>query len=141
MKPHWIKRAWGVVREPKAVTIQVAALYLMLGTAGLSAVVNPPNSVDGPLGPAYSVIWAWSMMLGGYGAAVFTPSGAWLWERPLLILVTGAVSLYLYTIVSQAISMSGTGNRWPQALVVSALLLWLLIRLQRILREPYEPGR
>jgi hypothetical protein len=25
--------------------------------------------------------------------------------------------------------------------VVSALLLWLLIRLQRILREPYEPGR
>jgi hypothetical protein len=129
------------VREPKSITIQVTGLYLLLGTAGLSAIINPPNSVDGPLGPAYSVIWAWSMCLGGYGAAAFTPSGAWLWERPFLVLVTGAVSLYLYTIIAQAMSSTGMGNRWPQALVVSALLLWLLIRLQRILREPYEPGR
>jgi hypothetical protein len=51
------------------------------------------------------------------------------------------VSLYLYTIIAQALVTTGAGNRWPQALVVSALLLWLLIRLQRILREPYEPGR
>lgn len=138
--PTLAARLWAKVREPKSITIQLAALYLLIGVAGLVSITNPPNSVDSALGGGYTAVWSWAMCLGGFGAAIFTPSGAWLWERPFLIIVTGSGLLYLWSAIIQATNATG-GNRWVQIAWITAAIIQLGVRLQRIFREPYEPGR
>lgn len=133
-----LRTLWSKVQEPKVVTVLHWIAYLVALAVGISALVDPPSSVAGELGPLLTAIWAWFFILGGVLGAFATLPGIWWLERGAVIAcLTGLAVWVMVTVVLEFTIPDG--NRWPQAGALTMLALALAVRWFRIRRYAYDP--
>ncbi len=133
-----MRALWATVQEPKVVTVLHWVAYLVALGVGVSALLDPPSSVAGELGPLLTTIWAGSFILGGTLGAVATLPGIWWLERAgVIACVTGLAVWVMVTVVLELTIPDG--NRWPQAGALTILGLLLAVRWFRIRRYAYDP--
>ena len=101
-----------------------AVLYALLALAGVWILINPPTSIETPLGLALTRVWG-GFLTPGIVLAVATAWGRFRWEYALLPLCISGVGIYMATLWYLVPETPGRG---PQALLISALGVGLLNR-------------
>ncbi|WP_156532908.1 hypothetical protein [Cellulosimicrobium sp. I38E] len=129
---------WGKVQEPKVVTFLHWIAYMVALGVGLSALVDPPSSVAGELGPVLTTIWAGFIILGGVLGVFATLPGVWWLERAAVIACITGLAVWVMVVVTLELTIPD-GNRWPQAGALTMLALLLAVRWFRIRRYAYDP--
>lgn len=117
-------RVWASIREPR----HVKALYTLAFVAalgmGLSAVVHPPNSIEGVIGVTLTYVWGCFLILGGALGAATTIPGWWVLERLGIFAILVGVGIYAAVVL--VLQIEQAGNRMPQWFaLVSLALLWV----------------
>lgn len=102
-------------------------VYLCLAGAGITALMDPPRTFIDAMGYDLTFFWGGFLTLGGLAAAASCPRGWWFLERIALVPAIGGTVLYLAIILTQHFTTSG--NRLPQACIVLAITLTLVIRM------------
>ncbi|GAA4916044.1 hypothetical protein [Nesterenkonia rhizosphaerae] len=120
-------------------TVTYAGAYVVVALAGLTVVLNPPNTIEGSAGWMVH-LWGWFSLVGATFAARACVQGKWMVEKPFLILCLGGLGVYAVTQFMLALA-ADTGNRWPISLIVAALILLFLGRLGYIWPYSYQPGK
>lgn len=133
--------AWKLLHQPRSITAFHMLAYLVVGLGGVTALLNPPNSIQGELGPFLAYAWALGLTFGGLLGLISVPRGLWWIERPaLIILGTGAV-FYLITVLALQLSSTQGGNRYPQAAILIYVLCHIAIRWLRIRYAALDPTK
>lgn len=135
--PHpWIE--W--IADPRAVSALCAAAWLTVTAAGLGALLlGPPSSIASELGPYLTITWAGLYLVGGLLATIGALPGWWYLERAGIALL--CVGLAIYDGVVWSLHVTNTGNRAPQGLIVTALILLACARFARITGPALDPAR
>ncbi len=128
----WLRKAWASVTEPRHLKVAYALFYAAAVGLGVIALVAPPQSIAGELGPVLTVAWGVLAILGGAVGAGTVFTGWWFLERLGIVLIWAALGIYLLVVVILQISAS-EGNRGAQiTLFVFAgglfYVRWWLIR-------------
>ena len=129
---------WLTVPEPRVFSLGWGAAYLMLGCAGLLALVDPPLSLIGSAGWLPVVL-----SLGGLnvlGMFISMTSGwcdFWKGERLGLAFMLGAAGIYAGLIVT--LQLHESGNRWVQFFYVAFTLVVLGLRYLMIRWYTFRP--
>ena len=130
------RKIWSRIHEPRAVAIAQALIYVLLGAGGLTALIDPPRTLEGTIGMNAMLSLATLLTaacLIGIPAALFGIQ--WL-ERYAVYAV--AISTAIYggiVIVAQATT---PGNRFLQLGFVLGMLVAQFIRWWRIKDMPYD---
>lgn len=129
-------RLWDLLHEPRAITLLMMLLYVTVFCIGCVALYYPPSSIEKELGWV-TMLWATSLILGGFLGVASTPRGVW-WVERLAIIATGTgVVIYLSTVLQ--LHLSEGGNRLPQAGFILIALISLAIRWVRIRYASLDP--
>src|SRR5690625_6827278 len=86
------KRLWARVNEPRIVSVSHALVYLVLLSAGLYALVNPPTTLEGAAGAFSMRLLARTLAIGGASGGPTGRAGIGGLERtagPLGVLAPG----------------------------------------------------
>lgn len=134
-----IRRLWLKVREPRVVAVVQCFVYLGLVGGGVSALLWPPNTLEGAVGSQAMFLLAVLLTAGGGIGAVATLPGWWWLEQVALSAVTSAA--LIYALIVAALQVESTGNRLLQFSFVVAVLGSQIIRWVKIRRTPYDPAR
>ena len=134
-----IKRLWLKVHKPRVIAATYAVLYITLGWGGVTALVDPPSTIEGTLGEAAMTILALLLILAGITGAPSALIGAWWLER--IAVMSVAFSAGLYGTVVFVRQLTDSGNRQLQLSFIAAVLLMQLVRWHRIKQRPYGPDR
>lgn len=133
------KELWYRVHEPRIVTAIQTFVYLILLTAGIFALLQPPNSINDTLGPVMMTVSGALLLIGGAIAMVGTPGGFWWAERIGIWGLLGGSGSYLTAIIY--LQFTNGGNRVFQALFILAFMLELVKRMVRISGLEYDPEK
>jgi len=137
-----IKRLWARVNEPRIVSASHALVYLVLLSAGLYALVNPPTTLEGAAGAFSMRLLAGTLAIGGAIGAPTALAGIWWLERTAVALIVLASTVYLgLTLALQATSPPGTNRFLSAAMILSVLILHFPVRWHRVRQRPYDPER
>lgn len=132
-----IRRAWLRVREPRVERSLMFAIYLAALVMGASAIVAPPQSIEGVIGSVLTYVWGALLVLcGGFGASGVLP-GLWWSER--VAVQAGFTGAAIYALVVIYLQSTSPGNRVPQACAVIIVALVFLGRGYKIRGVNYEP--
>jgi len=135
-----IRRLWARVNEPRVVSVSHALVYLVLLSAGLYALVNPPTTLEGAAGTFSMRLLAGTLAIGGAIGAPTALAGIWWLERTAVALVALATTVYLgLTLALQATSPPGTNRFLSAAMILSVLILHFPVRWYRVRQRPYAP--
>ena len=132
-------RLWRKVREPRVISVAYFLLYLSLFAGGISALLDPPQSVEGHIGELSMTVLAAMLTFGGAVGAPSALFGIWWLERTAVFAI--AMSALIYSGIIVALHYTGTGNRLLQLSFVGAVLIMQIIRWHRIRQRPYDPDR
>lgn len=134
--PTLLRRTWRKVNEPRAITMLTALGYTILTLGGISALIDPPRTVEGTVGETSMTLLAAGLTIGGLlGVITSIPGYNWL-ERGA-VLLTGA-SLGLYSAIILALGIQAeTGNRDLQQAVVVFSAVMIVTRGVYIWNRPY----
>ena len=134
--PTFLRRTWRRVNEPRAITLLTALGYGVLTLGGLSALVNPPRSIEGEVGDAAMLLLAVMLAAGGLlGAITSTPGWQWL-ERGAVLLCGASLSIYSVIVMVMGWGPEG-GNRDLQQSVILFAVLMTVCRGMHIWNRPY----
>lgn len=116
-------------------------IYSLTLIMGLSAIVSPPQSVEGAIGHTLTYVWGGLLVVSGtFGASGVVP-GLWWAERVAVRAgITGA-SIYAAVLIylqSHSDGLPGT-NRIPAACAVLIVVVLFLGRSYKIRGINYEP--
>src|SRR5690625_7855993 len=89
------KRLWARVNEPRIVSASHALVYLVLLSAGLYALVNPPTTLEGAAGAFSMRLLAGPLAIGGAIGAPTALAGIWWPERTAVALIVLAPTVSL----------------------------------------------
>ena len=131
---------WLKINEPRIVSVTHAAVYFVLMSAGIYALVDAPNSVEGQAGDLAMMLLAGTLAVGGAIGVPTSLAGIWWLERTAVALVLLASGVYLGIIIALQLT-SESGNRWLQAGFVFSVLALHLVRWHRVRQRPYDPDR
>ena len=134
-----VRAAWLKVHQPRVIAITYTAAYTVLTYAGVTALIDPPTSLEGAVGALSMGTLAALLVLGGALGAPSALLGLWWLERVAVIAVS--ISAGIYGGIILTLHMIGTGNRQLQLGFVLFVLLMQLIRWHRIRERPYDPAR
>ena len=135
-----IRDLWQRVHEPRIVSGVTALTYLVLMSAGLYALANPPSSIEGEIGTLAMRILAGTLAIGGALGAPTTLAGIWWLERTAVLCVALSAAIYLMITVVLHVT-SPSGNRLLQAAFIFTVLAMQVVRWHRIRERPYDPTR
>lgn len=102
-----------------------ATIYALMAIAGVWVLLDPPTTIETPLGDGTTVLWG-SLWATGAVTAIAAGAGRYKWEYVLIWFIMGGVGVYAVTLWTLVLYDS-TG-RGPQALLVSALLIVFIRR-------------
>lgn len=129
---------WLTVPEPRVFSLGWGAAYLMLGCAGLLALVDPPLSLIGSAGWLPVVLSLGGLnVLGMFISMISGWCDFWKGERLGLAFMLGAAGIYAGLIVT--LQLSETGNRWVQFFYVAFTLVVLGLRYLMIRWYTFRP--
>ncbi|WP_264032183.1 hypothetical protein [Cellulosimicrobium sp. SH8] len=129
---------WGKIQEPKVITCLVWVIYLVTLVVGLTALTDPPSSIEGEIGLGLTRMWAGFLVLGGTIGVVATLPGIWWLERAAVLSVVTGLAIYCAVALNLHFA-EASGNRLPQAGVIAIAALGLGTRWFRIRRYAYDP--
>ena len=134
-----VVRLWRKVREPRVISVTYFVIYGVLFAAAVSALLDPPRSVEGHIGAVAMTLLASMLAFGGLVGAPSALVGIWWLERTAVFAI--AMSALIYGGIVAALHVTGTGNRLLQLGFVLAVLLMQIVRWHRIRQRPYDPDR
>src|SRR5690625_6803013 len=102
-------RFWQKIREPRVIRGAYFVLYLCRCAGGVSALLDPPKSVEGHIGELSMTVLAAMLTFGGTVGAPSALFGIWWLERTAVFAI--AVSALIYSGIIVALHYTGTGNR------------------------------
>jgi len=129
---------WRGIQEPRIVTLIQTGIYLVTFAVGIDALLDPPVSVRGAIGPVLTTCWAVFLVLGGALGAVAAPPGVWWLERVGVMACMSGLLIYGAVLVALHVT-SPDGNRLPLAGVTLIATGSFLVRWFRIRRYAYDP--
>lgn len=135
----WIGVLWLRLQEPRVITALQTISYLVFSALGIVVLLDPPRSIEAPAGTTFTLVWGLFAALGGLAGVYGTPGGKWIIERPAIYLCGTAIMLYLGMVIY--LQFTAAGNRWPQILALTLVLLSLARRFATIRKYDYEPGK
>ena len=135
------RRLWLKINEPRIVSVTHALVYFVLMSAGLYALINPPNSVEGAAGDLAMTLLAGTLAIGGAIGVPTSLAGIWWLERTAVALVLLASGVYLGIIIALQVTSTSGSNRWMQASFVFSVLALNVVRWHRVKDRPYDPDR
>lgn len=130
---------WQLVREPRVISVAYFFVYFSLFIGGLTALIDPPRTVEGAIGTFSMMTLAGMLAFGGLLGAPAALVGIWWAERVAVLSV--AMSALIYGGIVVVLHALGDGNRLLQLSFVVAVLLMQLVRWHRIKERPYDPDR
>lgn len=93
----------------------------VIALAGVAALLWPPSTIAGELGPWLTVVWG-VLLLGGGGVAAYGAAADKLRvEWPACWFIAAGIAIYAAT--AWALAVVGSPGRLPQALVLTAISL------------------
>ena len=129
---------WLTVPEPRVFSLGWGAAYLMLGCAGLLALVDPPLSLIGSAGWLPVVLSLGGLnVLGMFISMISGWCDFWKGERLGLAFMLGAAGIYAGLIVT--LQLNESGNRWVQFFYVAFTLVVLGLRYLMIRWYTFRP--
>lgn len=132
-----VQRLWLKVHEPRTVSVLRFLMYLGFLFGGLSAVSNPPSSIEGAIGQSAMLTLASLLAFGGFIGAIAALPGIWWLERVALLAII--MSATIYGTIIATLHIQGDGNRSLQLSFVFAVILSQFVRWARIKERPYDP--
>jgi len=132
-------RFWQKIREPRVISVTYFVIYAVLFAAAVSALLDPPRSVEGHIGAVAMTMLAAMLAFGGLVGAPSALFGIWWLERTAVFAI--AVSAFIYGGIIIALHSVGTGNRLLQLGFVVTVFLMQIVRWHRIRQRPYDPDR
>lgn len=140
MSPHNpLHRAWLKVHQPRVISVLYFAIYAVAAAGGITALTNPPRSIEGVIGQVAMTTLALLLTLGGILGAPSALLGAWWLER--LAVVSIGFSAAIYGSIVITLEVQETGNRKLQLSIILMVLLMQGVRWHRIRQRPYDPSR
>lgn len=130
-------RAWARIREPKVIKVILTVGFLMTFMMGVSAVVSPPNSIEGEIGTLLTYMWGAFLMIGGSLGAASTLPGWWIIER--IGILSCMVGLGIYAVVVLSMQLTSDGNRFPQWFLILFAAMMLAAEGARTWGHNFEP--
>ncbi|MGI6878846.1 hypothetical protein [Microbacterium sp. gxy059] len=136
-----IRRAWESITEPRHLKVFYFGVYALTLAIGLVTLAQPPQSIEGPLGPILAALWAGMLTAGGLGGALAVLPGWWWAERLSVLLAMGGTYIYAGIAVYLHVTGPPGSQRLTQALtiILATTVFWLRLLLTR--RWDYEPRR
>ena len=134
-----VVRLWRKVREPRVISVTYFVIYGVLFAAAVSALLDPPRSVEGHIGAVAMTMLAAMLAFGGAIGAPSALFGIWWLERTAVFAI--AMSALIYGGIVTTLHVTGTGNRLLQLGFVVTVLLMQIVRWHRIRQRPYDPDR
>jgi hypothetical protein len=108
-----LRRAWRSVTEPRHLKVTYAVFYATAIALGWIALVAPPQSISGELGPILTVAWGVLAIVGGAGGLGTVFTGWWFLERLSIVLIWCALGMYLLVVLLLQLA-SDEGSRGAQ---------------------------
>lgn len=127
---------WLRVHEPRVVSVLRFLMYIGFIVGGVSAIIQPPSSLEGEVGAVAMVSLAALLALGGAIGAIAALPGTWWLERVALLAII--LSATIYGTIIAILHVQGSGNRILQLSFVFGIILSQLIRWARIKQRPYD---
>ena len=137
MRP--LRRFWLRVHQPRVISALYCIIYTLLLLGGISALIDPPRSIEGAIGASAMTTLALLLVLGGTLGAPSALLGAWWLERVAVLSIGASAGIYGAIIV--VLDATGAGNRQLQLSMVLVVLLMQAVRWHRIRVRPYDPDR
>ena len=134
-----LTRFWRKIREPRVISVTYFVIYAVLFGAAISALLDPPRSVEGHIGAVAMTLLASMLAFGGLVGAPSSLIGIWWLERTAVFAI--AMSALIYGGIVATLHFTGTGNRLLQLGFVATVLLMQIVRWHRIRQRPYDPDR
>lgn len=134
-----VSRVWGIIEEPKSVTlVQALIVYMAAIWGGVLSLIHPPRTTSVILGDGLVAFVAGLMVFAGIVGVITSLAGYWWVERTLAVgILLAAGAAYTYSVLEAQVLSDG--NRWLQ-------LSWLIIaggglaiRYLRIRKANYDP--
>jgi len=135
-----VREAWASVTEPRHLKIAYAFFYTVAIVFGLIALMAPPQSITGELGPVLTVAWGIFAILGGAAGLGTVFTGWWFIERLGIVLIWAALGVYLLVVVILQFA-STEGNRWAQMTLFVFAAGLFYVRWWLIRAYSFEPRR
>lgn len=133
------RRVWQLIREPR---IRTAAATLFWGAVlvmGVSALEDPPVTIETHAGPVLTIIWGGFLVIGGtlgFGGCL---AGWWWVERAAITAAATGFSIDLCVIVS--LHLTGPTPRVVQAGFIVLALFSMVLRWTEIRGPQLDPSR
>lgn len=133
-----LRRLWLRVNEPRVVSVLRFLMYVVLFVGGVSAVTNPPTTMESALGQGAVVGLGMLLSFGCLLGAVSALPGMWFIERLGLVAISSALAIYGGVVFQ--LHLFSLGNRMLHLTIIIALILSQAIRWVRIKDRPYDPA-
>lgn len=126
-----VRALWLSIHEPRVTKVIYAVTYLIATAVGVITLWRPPTSIETPLGPTLTAIWAALILAGGLSAIIAVFPGWWWLERIGIIGIAAGALVYFGVVVTLHLQSQPESSRLTQAGVilgfawaVSAARLW-----------------
>lgn len=139
----WAQRMWESITEPRHLKFAYLVIYMVTIAVGLVTLVKPPQSIEGPLGTATTMLWAGLFILGGLVGAVTVLPG-WWWVERLLGIAPIFIGLAIYLSVVIVLHVQGLESGASRLTQIGIILLAaapFTLRGLLIREYSYEPRR
>jgi len=131
---------WERITEPRHLKAAYAVFYAVVVGLGLIALIAPPQSISGELGPVLTVTWGVLALVGGGGGLATVFPGWWFAERLSIIVIWCALGMYLLVVIVLQFS-SESGARWAQMTLFVLAAGLFYVRWLGIREYSFEPRR
>jgi hypothetical protein len=111
-------------------------IYAVVACGGVSAWIQPPESIFGVFGAGLTTFWGLFLVGGGLLGMGSVLRGSWWVERTGVVFCGTGMALYGVAVVSL---LSGPGSRWMQLCIIVIAVLSLMVRWVRIRDDAYDP--
>lgn len=135
-----LRQVWLRVTEPRHLKAAYAFFYAVAIVLGLIALIAPPQSISGELGPVLTVTWGVLALFGGAGGLVTVFPGWWFAERLSIVILWCALGMYLLVVIVLQVS-SESGARWAQMTLFVFAAGLFYVRWYEIREYSFEPRR
>lgn len=132
------QRLWSRVKEPKVISFLVWTGYLALAAVWIYALLDPPTTIVGGMGPLAMSITSGLIAVGGILGAIGSLPGWQLTERLGIAAALGGIVIYMSLL--SYLQVTGEGNRLPQLGVIYFAFVSLIGRWIRIKDHVFELG-
>lgn len=130
---------WENVPPPRWVSVFHAVAYLVMATAGVLTLTEPPLFLRVGFGGALTVYWAWLLILGGLAGVPAALTGLFVLERVAVLSTGTAIAMYGVAVIE--LDLVSDAELAYQSLLNLALLVLIITRAIRVWHGVRDPER